>query len=162
MAEQTPKHWRINMRRIALTALGFALLLSGVQLYSQTNAAAEKALQSKEQAGWQAWKDHDAKSVEGMTPENAISISDGMVAKGKQQILKSMVDPGCVVNSFSLSDFSYLWLDKNTTVMTYTATQDASCSGKKQAGSVIATSVWQKQKGKWMSAFHQETTAEGM
>ena len=122
------------MRRIALTALGFALLLSGVQLYSQTNAAAE----------------------------NAISISDGMVAKGKQQILKSMVDPGCVVNSFSLSDFSYLWLDKNTTVMTYTATQDASCSGKKQAGSVIATSVWQKQKGKWMSAFHQETTAEGM
>jgi len=97
-----------------------------------------------------------------MTPENAVSISDGTVAKGKQQILKSMVDPGCVVNSFSLSDFSYLWLDKNTTVMTYTATQDASCSGKKQAGSVIATSVWQKQKGKWMSAFHQETTAEGM
>ena len=44
------------MRRIALTALGFAVLLSGVQLYSQTNAAVEKALQNKEQAGWQGWK----------------------------------------------------------------------------------------------------------
>jgi hypothetical protein len=119
MAEQAPKHWRINMRRIALTALGFALLLSAVQLYSQTNAAAEKVLQNKEQAGWQAWKDHDPKSVEGITPENAVSISDGTVAKGKQQILKSMVDPGCVANSFSLSDFSYLWLDNNTTAMAF-------------------------------------------
>ena len=150
------------MRRIALIALAFALLLSGVQLYSQTNVAIEKGLQSKEQAGWQAWKDHDAKSVEGMTPENAVNIADGTVAKGKQQILKSMVDPGCMVNSFSLSDFSYLWLDKDTAVMTYTATQDATCSGKKQAGKVIATSVWQKRNGKWMSPFHQETTAEGM
>jgi len=150
------------MRRIALTALSFALLLSGVQLYSQTNAAAEKALQSKEQAGWQAWKDHDAKSVEGMTPENAVNIADGTVVKGKQQVLKSMVDPGCTVNSFSLSDFSYLWLDKNTTVMTYTASQDATCSGKKQVGKVIATTVWQKQNGNWMSAFHQETAGEGI
>jgi len=150
------------MHRIALTALSFALLLSGVQLYSQTNAAAEKALQSKEQAGWQAWKDHDAKSVEGMTPENAVNIADGTVVKGKQQVLKSMVDPGCTVNSFSLSDFSYLWLDKNTTVMTYTASQDATCSGKKQVGKVIATTVWQKQNGNWMSAFHQETAGEGI
>ena len=46
--------------------------------------------------------------------------------------------------------------------MTYTATQDATCSGKKQAEKVIATSVWQKQNGQWMSPFHQETTAEGM
>ena len=74
-----------------------------------------------------------------MTPETAVNIADGAVARGKQQILKSMVDPGCMVNSFSLSDFSYLWLDKNTTVMTYTANQDATCSGKKQVGKVIAT-----------------------
>jgi hypothetical protein len=152
----------MNMRRIVLTALGFALLLSGVHLYSQTNAAVEKALQSKEQAGWQAWKDHDVKPVEAMTPDNSINIADGMVGKGKQQILKNMVGPECTVNSFSLSDFSYMWLDKDTVIVTYTATQDATCSGKKQAGKVIASSVWQKQNGKWMSPFHQETTAEGM
>ncbi len=46
------------MRRIALTALGFALLLSGVPLFSQMNATVEKALESNEKAGWQAWKDH--------------------------------------------------------------------------------------------------------
>ena len=150
------------MRRIALTALGFALLLSGVQLYAQTNAAVEKTLQSMEQTGWQAWKDHDAKPVEGMTPDNVINIADGAVSKGKQQVLKSMADSGCTVNSFSLSDFSYMWLDKDTVLMTYTATQDATCGGKKQAGKVIAASLWQKQKDKWMSPFHQETEVPGM
>ena len=150
------------MRRIALMAVGFALLLSGVQLYSQTNASVEKSLEAKEQTGWQSWKDHNAKPIEGMTPEDAISIADGAVSKGKQQILNSLTTPGCDVKSFSLSDFSYLWLDKNTVLMTYTATQDATCSGKKQAGKVIASSLWQKKGGNWVSPFHQETEAEGM
>jgi hypothetical protein len=150
------------MRRTALTSFVLALLLSGVQLYSQTNAATEKALQAKEESGWQGWKDHNPKAAEAMTPEHAINIADGVIAKGKQEIVKSVTDPGCMVNSFSLSDFSYIWLDKDTVLMTYTATQDATCSGKKQVGKVIATSLWQKQNGKWMSPFHQETAAEGM
>jgi len=150
------------MRLITLAAIGFALLLSGVQLFSQTNAAVEKALQTNEQAGWQAWKDHNAKPVEGFTPDDAISIADGGVFKGKQQVLKSMTDPRCTVNSFSLSDFSYMWLDRDTVVMTYTASQDATCEGKKQAGKVLATTIWQKKGGKWLSPFHQETEAGGM
>lgn len=150
------------MRRIPLTALAFAVLLSGVQLYSQTNAAAEKALEAKEHAGWQAWKDHTSTPVEAMTPEDVINIADGTVARGKQQVLHEMASSGCDVKSFSLSGFSYLWLDKETVLMTYTATQDATCSGKKQAEKVIATSLWQKKNGKWVSPFHQETDAEGM
>jgi len=94
------------MRRIALTALGFALLLSGVPLFSQMNATVEKALESKEQAGWQAWKDHNAKPVEALFTDDSISVADGGVFKGKEQVLKSITDARCVVNSFSLSDFS--------------------------------------------------------
>jgi hypothetical protein len=150
------------MRRIALTALGFALLLSGVPLFSQMNATVEKALESKEQAGWQAWKDHNAKPVEALFTDDSISVADGGVFKGKEQVLKSITDARCVVNSFSLSDFSYMWLDKGTVVMTYAATQDATCDGKKQAGKVFATSIWQKKGSKWLSTFHQETEAGRM
>ncbi|MGA7521406.1 MAG: nuclear transport factor 2 family protein [Acidobacteriaceae bacterium] len=150
------------MRRIPLLALGFALLLSGVQLYSQTHASVEKALEAKEQAGWQGWKDHTSKPVEAMTPEDAINIADGMVERGKQQVLNGLANSGCDVKSFAFSDFSFLWLDKDTVLMTYTATQDATCSGKKQAGRVIASSLWQKKDGKWVSPFHQETDADGM
>jgi hypothetical protein len=150
------------MRRITLTAIGFALLLSGVELYSQMNATVEKALESKEEAGWQAWKDHNAKAVEGLFTNDSITIADGGVFKGKQQVLKSMTDQRCVVNSFSLSDFSYMWLDKDTVVVMYAASQDATCEGKKQAGKVLATSIWQKKGGKWLSPFHQETDAGSM
>jgi hypothetical protein len=48
--------------------LAAGLLLSGIPLFSQTNATVEKTLESNEKAGWQAWKDHDAKPVEGFTP----------------------------------------------------------------------------------------------
>jgi hypothetical protein len=149
------------MRRIVLTVLGFALLLPGVPLFSQMNAT-EKALESKEKAGWQAWKDHNTKAVEGFITDDSISIADGGVFKGKEQVLKSMTDPGCVVNGFSLSDFSYMWLDKDTVVMTYTASQDATCQGKKQSAKVLATSIWQKKGDKWLSPFHQETGAGSM
>lgn len=150
------------MRRITLIAIGFALLLSGTQLYAQTNAGVEKALQAKEQAGWQAWKDHNAKPFEEMLPENAINIADGMTTKGKAQIISTITSPGCDVESFALSDFSYLWLNRHTVLMTYTADQDATCSGQKTADKVIATSLWEKKDGKWVSPFHQETAAEGM
>jgi len=150
------------MRRIALTALGFSLLLSAVPLFSQTNAIIEKTLESKENVGWQAWKDHDAKQAVAWLTNDPISIADGGVFKGKEQVVKSVTDARCVVNSFSLSDFSYMWLDKDTVIMTYTGTQDATCDGKKQAGKVFATSIWQKKDGKWLSPFHQETEAGSM
>jgi len=150
------------MRRIALTALGFALLFSAVPLLSQANAAIEKTLEGYEKIGWQGWKDHDAQKAAGYFTDDTISIADGGVFKGKEQVVKSVTEARCTVNSFSLSDFSYMWLDKNTVIMTYTGTQDATCDGKKQGGKVFATSIWQKKGGKWLSPFHQETDAGGM
>jgi len=145
------------MRRIVLSALACALLLSAVQLFAQGNTAVEKALETKEQDGWQAWKDHNTKSIEDMIPESVINVADGTITRSKQAVLKSMVSTACQVNGFSLSGYSFMWLDKDTVLMTYTATQDATCSGQKQPAKVFASSLWQKKGGKWMSPFHQET-----
>jgi len=149
------------MRRLVLTAMVLAVALSGVELFAQASSATEKSLEAKEQAGWQAWKEHNAEPIKDTVPENSIDIADGTVTKGTQQILHGIASHDCTVNSFSLSSFSYMWLDKDTVLMTYTATQDATCSGKKQAGKVIASSLWQKKAGKWVSPFHQETEVPG-
>src|ERR1700687_5240257 len=106
------------MRRIALTALGFALLLSAVPLFSQTNTTIEKTLESNEKVGWQAWKDHDAKQAVVWLTNDSVSIADGGVFKGKEQVVKSVTDARCVVNSFSLSDFSSMWLHKDKGIKT--------------------------------------------
>lgn len=150
------------MRRFVIAMLGLAVLLSVVPSFAESPSDTEKMLQSKEQSGWQAWKDHDKKAFDEMLPENSINIAGGSVDKGKQQIVKEISDPGCMVNSFSLSDFSYIWLDKDTVMMTYNAAQDATCGGKKMPDKVVASSLWQKKGGKWLSPFHQETPMGGM
>ncbi len=147
------------MRRIVIAALGLAVLLSAMPLFAESNADVEKALQAKEQSGWQAWKDHDKKAFEMLIPDDAINIAGGSMDKGKQNIMKSAFEPGCQVASFSLSNFSYMWLDKDTVLMTYDAMQDGTCGGNKIPGKVWASSIWQKKGGKWISPFHQETAA---
>jgi hypothetical protein len=150
------------MRVTLVSIIVLTVLMSAVPLCAQNNQAMENSLKTKEQAGWQAWKDKDPKAFQDMIPDDVVNIADGMIEHGKQAILKDLSSGVCTVNSFSLSNFSFQWVDKDAVMMTYTATQDATCNGKKQPGKVIASSLWVKKGGKWMSPFHQETTAEGM
>jgi hypothetical protein len=145
-----------------ISMLSVALLLSAISLQAQSKDAVEKTLQTKEQAGWQAWKDKDSKAFDDMIPDKSISIVGGMMDSGKSNIMKSMVAANCTVAGFSLSDFAYMWLDKDTVLMTYKASQDATCGGMKVPGKIIASSIWQKQGSKWVSPFHQETASSGM
>ncbi len=152
----------MRMRVTLVSTIVLAVLLSAVPMFAESNQAVENSLKTKEQAGWQAWKDQDPKAFQDMIPDDAVNIAAGMMEHGKQAILKDLSSGTCSVNSFSLSDFSFQWIDKDAVMLTYTATQDATCNGKKQPGKVIASSLWVKKGGKWMSPFHQETTAEGM
>lgn len=150
------------MRATMTSLFGLALLFSSLPMFSQSNDAVEKALQAREQSLWQAWKDHDAKPVEDAIVDPSVNIAGGSMDKGKQQIVKSMIEPGCKVASFSLSNFSFIWLDKDSVLMTYDATQDATCGDKKQPDQVYASSIWLKKGGKWVTPFHQESPAGGM
>src|ERR1700691_5500211 len=135
---------RMMKRGSVVSMLSFALLLSAVSLQAQSKDEVQKALQSKEQAGWQAWKDKDPKTFSEMLPDNSVNIAGGMMDSGKNNIMKDMAGANCAIASFSLSDFSYMWLDKDTVLMTYQASQDGTCGGKKIAPKVIASSIWQK------------------
>lgn len=151
------------MNRVSVVSmLSFAVLLSAVSLQAQSKDAVEKALQTKEQAGWQAWKDKDPKFFDGILPDNAINIAGGSMDNSKSSIIKGMAAANCQIAGFTLSDFAYMWLDKDTVLMTYKANQDGTCGGNKIAPKVIASSIWQKKGDKWVSPFHQETVAGGM
>ena len=152
----------MRMRVTLVSMITLAVLMSVVPLCAENNQAVENSLKTKEQAGWQAWKDKDPKAFADMIPDDVVNIADGTMSHGKPAIMQALSSGACAVNSFSLSDFSFQWVDKDAVMMTYTATQDATCNGKKQPGKVIASSLWVKKDGKWVSPFHQETTAEGM
>ena len=150
----------MKMRLLTLSVFTFALLFSSIQVFAESNSAVENDLKAKEQAAWQAFKDKNATAFGAMITDDAINIAGGLMQKGKQDLVKSVNE--CTTNSFSLSDFSFLWIDKDAVILTYNASQDVTCGGQKQPAKVIASSVWQKKGGKWVSPFHQETAAGGM
>ncbi len=75
----------------------------------------------------------------------------------KAQGIKALAD--CEVKSFSLDNFKFLMLDKNSALITFTGMQDAVCNGKTIPATVRASSVYVKRGGKWLNALYMETPA---
>jgi hypothetical protein len=61
------------------------------------------------------------------------------------------------LRSFAHKDAKLRRLSQDVVVLSYTATQYATCAGKKMPPKVYATSIYVKQKGKWMQTQYQET-----
>ena len=108
-----------------------------------------------EKSGWNAWKNKDAEWFKTNTTDEFLSInSDGI--SNKAQVVKSTpID--CNVKSFSLDNFKFVMLDKNTVLLTYTAMQDGECGGKKLTTKIRASVNYVKRNGKWLEALYMET-----
>lgn len=130
--------------------------------YTETEAASdnssvESEIIALEKKGWEAWKNKDADFFRKFLTDDALSVNSGGVSD-KAQILKSYGE--CDVKSYSLSEFKFRMLDKNSALLTFTGTQDAVCGGEKAPSSVYATSVYVKRGGKWLNTFYTETAAK--
>jgi len=51
-------------------------------------------------------------------------------------------------------------LNQDAAILTFSATQDATCGGVAEPSPVRASTVYVKRAGKWQAAFHQETPAQ--
>jgi hypothetical protein len=124
------------MRRFAvLLLLAFAANLTFAQ---SKDSDTDKKLIENEKKLWQGWQDKKGGPFRDMLTKDSVNVNPMGIDRGAEN---PKVD----------------WLDKNTALMTYHAVQDATCGGQKIPDAVWATSIWVKQKDKWMAAFHQET-----
>lgn len=138
--------------------LAIGLLAVTPAAFAQAANATEKALESKiialDKLGWQAWKNNDPSWFEKNTTEGFISISsDG--TSNKAEVLKSIATD-CEVASFSLANFKFVMLDKNAVLLTYTATQDAICGGKKAPTNLQVAVNYVNRGGKWLEAMYMQ------
>ncbi len=121
-----------------------------------TKAQLQKQLADMENTLWTAWKNKDPKPFEMHLSADSTNVGDSGVSG------KSMINEGlkaCDVRSFSLSDWKLTKLSASTALITYKATQDATCGGQAVPGTIWASSVWMKRKNTWQAVFHQETPA---
>lgn len=138
---------------ILMIAIGVSSVAHGQTKMSKETKVEAEIIELEKQA-WQEWKNKNTSFVQNYLADDAFYVyGDGVV--DKTQIVNAI--PTCELKSFSLDNFKFRLLDKHSALLNYTAIQDATCYGKKQAVNIRVTSVYAKRGGKWLSLLYMET-----
>jgi len=141
---------------ILMIAIGVSSVAFG-QTKMSKDSKVETQIIALEKQGWEAWKNKNAAWFQTNLAEDALQVNGGGVLN-KSQIVK-ITGTDCEIKSFSLDNFKFLMLDKNSALITFTGMQDGVCSGKTIPAKVHSTSVYIKRGGKWLNALYTETPA---
>ncbi len=95
---------------------------------AEQKESVETKIIALEKQAWEAWKNKDTAFFQSLLAEDALSVNAGGVFD-KAQILEYY--GSCDVKRYSLGDFRFRLLDKNSALITFTARQDAVCGGEK-------------------------------
>ena len=121
-------------------------------------AAPDKAaIEAKEKAAWQAFKDKKADDFKKVVDKDFL----GVYAEGVSDMDKELSDmKKWNMKSFTISDYSATSDEKDTIITTYTVKIEGTFDGKDASGTYNAGSVWKMQKDAWMAIFHTNVKAE--
>jgi hypothetical protein len=121
-------------------------------------AAPDKAaIEAKEKAAWQAFKDKKADDFKKLVSADLVAVYAQGIMNMKAE-LDTMAKTD--VKSFSLSDFNVVMTDANTAIVSYKATVESTSEGKDNSGNYNCGSIWQMKKGQWQAIFHSDMKAE--
>ena len=126
---------------------------------AMSRAQSQRTIIATEKKLWEAWKNKDTKPFRSNLSADSIMISEMGVAN-KTTAIKDLESMSCEVKSYELSDVKVTFLNSSAALVTYKATQDATCGGTQTPAAVWASSAYVMRGGKWLAASHQETVAK--
>jgi hypothetical protein len=139
---------RKNTMKKYISYTMIALLATVAVSSAATN---EDAVQEKEKAAWQAFKDKKPDDFKKVVSANLVAV----YAEGMSDMQKELADmQKWDMKSFAISDYKVTANGADTVVTTYTVKIEGTYDGKDQTGTYNAASVWKKQKGQWQAIFH--------
>ncbi len=136
----------------------FAILALGPAQTLADEHELNDRLVNKEQKLWQAWKDKDAATFRKMLWPDAVLVS-GAGMEGYDEVLENFGEE-CDVRGFSLSDYAFRKMSDNVVLLTYQATQDATCNGRVLPSPVRSSSIYVKRGDDWKNIFYQESAVQ--
>jgi hypothetical protein len=142
--ESEPKGLMKKYITYAMTAL-FATIAVSI-------AAPDKAaIEAKENAAWQAFKDKKADDFKKVVDKDLRAV----YAEGVSNMQKELDDmKKWDMKSFTITGFDAFSDEKDVIVTTYTVKVEGTYDGKDSSGTYNAGSVWKKEKDAWMAIFH--------
>ncbi len=138
---------------ILMIAIGVSSVAFG-QTKMSKDSKVEAQVVALEKQSWQEWKNKNSAWFQTNLTEDFLSVhNDGVMDKAK--MVKSIA-ADCEVKSFSLDNFKFVMLTKDSAMMTYTAMQDAVCNGKTIPSKVLESVVYVRRGGKCLQALYTE------
>jgi hypothetical protein len=121
-------------------------------------AGADKdAIEAKEKAAWQAFKDKKADDFKKLVDKDF----RGVYAEGISTLQTELDDmQKWDMKSFSISDFTAFSDEPDVIVTTYVVKIEGTYDGKDHSGTFNCGSVWKKEKDTWMAIFHTNAKQE--
>jgi hypothetical protein len=109
------------------------------------------AMEGKEKAAWQAFKDKNEADFKKLVDKDVRCVYD----TGLSNMAKELDDmKKWDMKSFEISDYDMFSDEKDVVVSTYKVKVEGTYDGKDMSGTYNAGSVWKQENGKWMAIFH--------
>ena len=135
-----------------IVALLFAMTVAGF------GAGADKdAIEAKEKAAWQAFKDRKADDFQKLVDKDFRGVyAEGIVD------LKAELDElqKSDMKSFTISDFTAFSDEPDVIVTTYKCVVQGTSGGKDNSGTYNCGTVWKKEGNDWLAIFHTNAKQE--
>ena len=137
---------------VALAAVGFLATSAG--LFASPD---KDALITAEKNAWQNIKDKKFDDFKKVFSNDF----RGVYGSGINKLDQEMTEVKTVeLKSYTLGDIDVVMIDKDTALLSYSVTIEASEAGKEASGKMNAASVWKKEGNDWRLAFHTDIKAE--
>jgi ketosteroid isomerase-like protein len=118
-------------------------------------APTKETLLAMEKEAWEAWKNTDSKFFEGFLSDRWVSFGPNG-REDKAANIKRLTDAKCEVKSYALSDEQMHMLGADVAVLSFKASQDATCAGTKIPANVWASSAYVREGDKWKALAYVE------
>ena len=109
------------------------------------------AVEAKENAAWQAFKDKNVDAFQKLVDKDIRAVYDTGIMKMSDELAAMKKWD---MKSFEISDFNMFSDEKDVVVTTYTVKVEGTMDGQDMSGTYNAGSVWKEEKGKWLAIFH--------
>ena len=115
-------------------------------------------LMAVEKSLWAAWARKDGEPFKNSLTSDAVEIGAGIQpVVGRDAIVRLITTLDCNVQNISFGHDSLRRLSPGVAAVSYQVTQDAACDGQALPPKLQVTSVYVRQKGRWMQTHYQET-----
>jgi len=123
-----------------------------------SSAGADKdAIEAKEKAAWQAFKDKKADDFQKLVDKDF----RGVYAEGIVDLKAELEDmQKSDMKSFSISDYMAFSDEPDVIVTTYKCTVQGTSNGKDNSGTYNCGTVWKKEGNDWLAIFHTNAKQE--